>query len=101
MQPVEKNTLEKIPFVIAKFLRLSDPEIYTGHCLLRASAKIMTEAGADPMMDVEPLQLQKNIWKKKWVLAPSESEVRSHKSETLPLECIQVAQQRIFLIPNL
>lgn len=35
LHTVGKNTLGKIFFVIAKFLRLNDPEKYTNHCFQR------------------------------------------------------------------
>lgn len=46
VQPVGKNTFGKIPFIIAKYLGLSDPDKYTGHCLRRTSATLLAEAGA-------------------------------------------------------
>lgn len=46
VQPVGKNTFGKIPSIIAKYLGLSDPEKYTGHCMRRTSATLLAEAGA-------------------------------------------------------
>lgn len=46
VQPVGKNTLGKIPFIVAKYLGLRDPDKYTGHCLRRTSATLLAEAGA-------------------------------------------------------
>jgi len=46
VQPVGKNTFGKIPFIIAKYLGLSDPHKYTGHCLRRTSATLLADAGA-------------------------------------------------------
>ncbi|KAJ8912290.1 hypothetical protein NQ315_017323 [Exocentrus adspersus] len=44
VQPVGKNTFGKIPSIIAKYLGLSDPDKYTGHC--RTSVTLLAEAGA-------------------------------------------------------
>ncbi|KAJ8914384.1 hypothetical protein NQ315_017474 [Exocentrus adspersus] len=46
VQPVGKNTFEKIPSIIAKYLGLSDPDKYTGHCMRRTSSTLLAEAGA-------------------------------------------------------
>uniref|UniRef100_A0A6P7GKV3 Uncharacterized protein LOC114338040 n=1 Tax=Diabrotica virgifera virgifera TaxID=50390 RepID=A0A6P7GKV3_DIAVI len=46
-QPVGINTFSKIPSVIAKFLKLEHPHIYTGHCFRRSSASILCDSGAD------------------------------------------------------
>ncbi|KAJ8910515.1 hypothetical protein NQ315_012812 [Exocentrus adspersus] len=46
IQPVGKNTFGKIPSIIAKYLGLSDPDKYTGHCMRRTSATLLAEAGA-------------------------------------------------------
>ncbi|KAJ8981000.1 hypothetical protein NQ317_014867 [Molorchus minor] len=40
-QPVGKNTFGKIPSIIATYLGLSDPTLYTGHCLRRSSATLL------------------------------------------------------------
>ncbi|KAJ8953527.1 hypothetical protein NQ317_002195, partial [Molorchus minor] len=48
-QPVNKNTFGKIPSIIATYLRLSDPTLYTGHCLRRSSATLLADAGANIM----------------------------------------------------
>lgn len=47
VQPVGKNTLGKIPNLIANFLKLPNPELYTGHCMRRSSASLLADAGAD------------------------------------------------------
>lgn len=44
-QPVGVNTIAKIPFQIAKFLKLSQPSLYTGNCFKRMSATL--NAGGD------------------------------------------------------
>ncbi|KAJ8978130.1 hypothetical protein NQ317_014185 [Molorchus minor] len=46
-QPVGKNTFGKIPSIIATYLGLSDPTLYTGHCLRRSSATLLADAVAD------------------------------------------------------
>ncbi|XP_050512473.1 uncharacterized protein LOC126888346 [Diabrotica virgifera virgifera] len=46
-QPVDINTFSKIPFVIAKFLKLEHPHLYTGHCFRRSSGSILCDSGAD------------------------------------------------------
>lgn len=47
VQPVGKNTFSKIPEKIAKFLNLSEPSTYTGHCFRRTSATLLANSGAD------------------------------------------------------
>ncbi|KAJ8976918.1 hypothetical protein NQ317_014965 [Molorchus minor] len=37
-QPVGKNTMGKIPSVVASYLKLPDVACYTGHCLRRSSS---------------------------------------------------------------
>lgn len=46
-QPVGKNTLGKIPNIIASYLKLPDAKSYTGHCLRRTSATLLADAGVD------------------------------------------------------
>ncbi|KAJ8983180.1 hypothetical protein NQ317_005823 [Molorchus minor] len=46
-QPVGKNTMEKIPSVVASYLKLPDVACYTGHCLRRSSATLLADAGVD------------------------------------------------------
>lgn len=45
-QVMGKNTLGKISTTVAKYLNLSNPELYTGHGLRRSSA-ILAESGAE------------------------------------------------------
>ncbi|KAJ8974229.1 hypothetical protein NQ317_003917 [Molorchus minor] len=44
-QPVGKNTMGKIPSVVASYLKLPDVACYTGHCLRRSSATLLADAG--------------------------------------------------------
>ncbi|KAJ8975091.1 hypothetical protein NQ317_006505, partial [Molorchus minor] len=46
-QPVGKNTMGKIPSVVASYLKLPDVACYTGHCLRRSSATLVADAGVD------------------------------------------------------
>lgn len=46
-QPVGVNTIAKIPFQIAKFLKLSQPSLYTGNCFRRMSATSLVRTGGD------------------------------------------------------
>ncbi|KAJ8980663.1 hypothetical protein NQ317_013275 [Molorchus minor] len=46
-QPVGKNTMGKIPSVVASYLKLPDVACYTGHCLRRSSATLLAGAGVD------------------------------------------------------
>jgi integrase len=46
-QPVGKNTFGKIPSIIATYLDLPNPSMYTGHCLRRSSATLLADSGAD------------------------------------------------------
>ncbi|KAJ8912814.1 hypothetical protein NQ315_014397 [Exocentrus adspersus] len=45
-----EKTFGKIPSIIAKYLGLSDPDKYTGHCMRRTSATLLAEAGASMTM---------------------------------------------------
>ncbi|KAJ8976932.1 hypothetical protein NQ317_005105 [Molorchus minor] len=45
-QPVGKNTMGKIPSVVASYLKLPDVACYTGHCLRRSSATLLADAGS-------------------------------------------------------
>ncbi|KAJ8969342.1 hypothetical protein NQ317_007796 [Molorchus minor] len=46
-QPIGKNTMGKIPSVVASYLKLPDVACYTGHCLRRSSATLLADAGVD------------------------------------------------------
>lgn len=46
-QVVGKNTLGKVPYNIAKYLNLDNPESYTGHSFRRTSATLLADTGAD------------------------------------------------------
>ncbi|KAJ8967781.1 hypothetical protein NQ317_000560 [Molorchus minor] len=45
--PVGKYTMGKIPSVVASYLKLPDVACYTGHCLRRSSATLLSDAGVD------------------------------------------------------
>ncbi|KAJ8975097.1 hypothetical protein NQ317_002021 [Molorchus minor] len=45
--PVGKNTMGKIPSVVASYLKLLDVACYTGHCLRRSSGTLLADAGVD------------------------------------------------------
>ena len=46
-QPVGINKIGAMPNVIALFLKLTNPELYTGHSFRRISATFLVEAGGD------------------------------------------------------
>lgn len=46
-QPVGINTIGKFPRIIAEFLKLNNPQEYTGHCFRRSSASLLADSGAD------------------------------------------------------
>lgn len=46
-QPTGINQFGKIPSLIATFLKLHDPDSYTGHCFRRSSASLLADSGAD------------------------------------------------------
>ncbi|KAJ8964623.1 hypothetical protein NQ317_001485 [Molorchus minor] len=46
-QPVGKNTMGKIPSVVASYLKLPAVACYTGHCLRRSLATLLADAGVD------------------------------------------------------
>lgn len=46
-QPVGINKIGSTPKIIATFLGLKNPELYTGHCYRRSSATIFVDAGGD------------------------------------------------------
>lgn len=46
-QPIGVNTFSKMPSIIATFLKLEQPHLYTGHCFRRSSASILSDSGAD------------------------------------------------------
>lgn len=41
------NTIGKVPKIIAEFLKLSDPHLYTGHCFRRSSVTQLANKGTD------------------------------------------------------
>ncbi|KAJ8972915.1 hypothetical protein NQ317_011482 [Molorchus minor] len=45
--PVGKEYHGKIPSVVASYLKLPDVACYTGHCLRRSSATLLTDTGVD------------------------------------------------------
>lgn len=47
VQPVGINTFSKIPSIIATYLNLSAPNLYTGHCFRRSSATMLVAQGGD------------------------------------------------------
>lgn len=46
-QPVGIHTFGSIPKIIATFLKIANPEEYTGHCFRRSSASLLADSGAD------------------------------------------------------
>lgn len=46
-QVVGMNTMGNIPGLIANFLKLPNPNCYTGHCFRRTSATLLADAGGD------------------------------------------------------
>jgi integrase len=44
--PIGKNTIATIPQMIAKFLGLTDPKLYTGHSFRVSSATVLADEGA-------------------------------------------------------
>jgi len=46
-QPIGINKFSKMPMIIANYLKLPDPESYTGHTLRRTSATLLADSGAD------------------------------------------------------
>lgn len=47
VQAVGVNTFGKIPSQIARYLGLTNPAEYTGHCFRRSSATLLVDTGAD------------------------------------------------------
>lgn len=45
-QPMGRNTIGAIPKFIATYLKLDNPESYTGHCFRRSSATALADSGA-------------------------------------------------------
>lgn len=45
--PMGINTIGKVPREIAKFLKLINPELFTGHCFRRSSATHLANCGGD------------------------------------------------------
>lgn len=46
-QVIGKNTIRSMPKQIASYLKLANPELYTGHCFRRTSATLLADAGAN------------------------------------------------------
>ena len=46
-QNIGHNTVSNIPNKVAKFLKLENPELYTGHSLRRSSAAMLAKSGRD------------------------------------------------------
>lgn len=46
-QVIGKNKISEVPKTIATFLKLNDPETYTGHCLRRTAATLLANSGAN------------------------------------------------------
>lgn len=46
-QAIGKNKISNMPKEIAKYLKLKDVELYTGHCFRRTSATFLADSGAD------------------------------------------------------
>ena len=47
LQPLGINKVGSVPQEIAKFLKLENPHLYTGHAFRRSSATILVDAGGD------------------------------------------------------
>ena len=47
VQPIGIHTVAKMPRMIAEFLNIKDPELYTGHCFRRTAASLLVEGGGD------------------------------------------------------
>lgn len=45
--PIGINTIGQVPKIVATFLKLANPEQYTGHCFRRSSASHLAERGGD------------------------------------------------------
>lgn len=58
-QKVGVNKIGAMPKEIASFLRLPEPESYTGHCFRRASAAILVDSA--PKSDVKTNVTDNNI----------------------------------------
>lgn len=46
-QNIGHNTISKVPYVMAQYLKLQNSELYTGHSLRRSSATLLAENGGD------------------------------------------------------
>ena len=46
-RPIGINKIGELPKRIAEFLKLPDPQLYTGHCFRRTSATLLVDGGAD------------------------------------------------------
>lgn len=44
-----KNTIGKIPSLIAQKLKICDPQLFTGHCFRRSGATILSDSGASKL----------------------------------------------------
>lgn len=49
-QVIGKNKIGKVPFEVALFLKLPEPQLYTGHCFRRTSATLLANSGASLTM---------------------------------------------------
>ncbi|XP_074100309.1 uncharacterized protein LOC141528254 isoform X2 [Cotesia typhae] len=49
-QVIGRNKIGQIPKIIAEYLKLTDPQKYTGHCLRRTSATLISNSGASVTM---------------------------------------------------
>lgn len=45
--PIGINTMGKVPFIIATYLHLANPKLFTGHCFRRSSASQLANKGGD------------------------------------------------------
>jgi integrase len=50
VEAVGINTLAKVPFKVASFLKLPNAKTYTGHCMRRTSTTLLANKGADITM---------------------------------------------------
>ena len=46
-QAIGINTIAKLPKMIAEYLKLPSPELYTSHCFRRSSASLLADSGVD------------------------------------------------------
>lgn len=52
-QVVGKHTISKIPYEIAKFLKISNPNLYTGHSFRRTSSTLLANAPGVDILDMK------------------------------------------------